>query len=139
LKPLVVVPALAAIVLGTYAAMGRGHAVPDILLMVFLSSLFGLFSPLMRTLMNEAIPSSRDRATLLSFESMGRRVLFAAASPLFGRAVESSSLHATFTGTAWVALVLYATLAAFAITTPALPKRHERAEEGPTAITSYID
>jgi hypothetical protein len=89
--------------------------------------------------MNEAIPSSRDRATLLSFESMGRRVLFAAASPLFGRAVESSSLHATFTGTAWVGLVLYATLGAYAITTPPLPLSRERTEEGPTSITSYID
>jgi hypothetical protein len=90
--------------------MGLGAGVVDIGMMVLLSSAFGLFSPLMRALMNRLIPASRDRATLLSFESMGRRVLFAAASPLFGRAVEASSLHATFTGTAWVAALAYGVL-----------------------------
>jgi predicted MFS family arabinose efflux permease len=105
-----VVLALVVFLVATYGIMGLGAGVVDIGMMVLLSSAFGLFSPLMRALMNRLIPASRDRATLLSFESMGRRVLFAAASPLFGRAVEASSLHATFTGTAWVAALAYGVL-----------------------------
>lgn len=106
----ILVPGLAVLAVGVYALMGRGNAALDIALMVILSSAFGLFSPLMRSVMNRLIIDSRDRATLLSFESMGRRLLFALASPLFGRAVEGSSLHATFTGTAWVAAVGYIAL-----------------------------
>jgi sugar phosphate permease len=106
---------LALFAVGTYAVMGLGIGSVDIAMMVLLSSAFGLFSPLMRALMNRTISSSRDRATLLSFESMGRRLLFAAASPLFGRAVEGSSLHASFTGTAWVAAGAYALLGVVAL------------------------
>lgn len=98
-----------------YAVMGGNRAVPCIATMVLVASAFGLFSPLMRALMNSLITSTRDRATLLSFEGMARRLLFALVSPLFGRAVEASSLHATFTGTAWVAGVAYTSLAVVAL------------------------
>lgn len=107
--------ALAFFLVGSYALMGLGFALVDVVTMVFLSSAFGLFSPLMRALMNREIPGPRDRATLLSFESMGRRLLFAAASPLYGRAVEASSLHASFTGTACVATAAYVLLALVAL------------------------
>jgi hypothetical protein len=91
--------------------MGENRALPCTVIMVLVASVFGLFSPLMRALMNSLITSTRDRATLLSVEGMARRLLFALVSPLFGRAVEASSLHATFTGTAWLAGVAYVSLA----------------------------
>lgn len=106
---------LALALIAGYAVMGENRAVPCIAIMVLVASAFGLFSPLMRALMNSLITSTRDRATLLSFEGMGRRLLFAVVSPLFGRAVEASSLHATFTGTAWVAGISYASLAVVAL------------------------
>ena len=98
-----------------YALMGEDHGVLCTALMVALASSFGLFSPLMRALMNRLIEGPRDRATLLSVEGMGRRLLFAAVSPVFGRAVEASSLHTTFTGTAWVAALAYAVLGVSAL------------------------
>lgn len=98
-----------------YAIMGENRALPCTVTMVLVASVFGLFSPLMRAIMNSIIQGTRDRATLLSVEGMARRLLFALVSPLFGRAVEASSLHATFTGTAWVAGLTYASLALFAL------------------------
>ena len=130
------VPALAVVVVGIYVVMGYGIGVVDVVAMMVLSSLFGLFSPLMRALMNRAIPTSRDRATLLSFESMGRRLLFAAASPLFGRAVESSSLHATFSGTAWVAIIMYVALGFYTLGTPRIVPPQDSG--GRTALNSYV-
>jgi len=97
-----------------YLLMGEAHGTLCTVLMVLLASAFGVFSPLMRALMNRIIEGPRDRATLLSVEGMGRRLLFAAMSPLFGRAVEASSLHATFSGTAWVAAIAFALLGASA-------------------------
>jgi MFS family permease len=97
-----------------YFLMGEAHGTLCIVLMIMLASAFGVFSPLMRALMNRIIEGPRDRATLLSVEGMGRRLLFAAMSPLFGRAVEASSLHATFAGTAWVAAIAFTVLGASA-------------------------
>ena len=98
-----------------YAVMGENRALPCTVIMVLVASAFGLFSPLMRALMNSLITSTRDRATLLSVEGMARRLLFALVSPIFGRAVEASSLHATFTGTAWLAGTAYVSLAVAAL------------------------
>jgi hypothetical protein len=111
----VVVAVLAAFMVAIYALMGLGFGVLCVACMILLSSSYGIFSPLMRTLMNRLIRSSHDRATLLSVESMGRRVLNAVVSPLFIRAAESSSLHAAFTGTAYVAALLYLALACAAV------------------------
>ncbi len=99
---------------GAYMLMGEAHGTLCTVLMVLLASAFGVFSPLMRALMNRLIEGPRDRATLLSIEGMGRRLLFAAMSPLFGRAVEASSLHAAFAGTAWVAGIAFTLLGAAA-------------------------
>ncbi|MBL8602567.1 MAG: MFS transporter [Myxococcales bacterium] len=106
--------ALGLFLLAAYALMGTDHGLLCVPLMVLLATAFGVFSPLMRMLMNRVIVHSHERATLLSVEGMGRRLLFAAISPLFGRAVEASSLHATFSGTAWVAGAAYLALGAFA-------------------------
>lgn len=118
-------PGLALCLVAAYAIMGQDHPVYCTLTMVLVASASGLFSPLMRAMLNRAIDSPRDRATLLSIEGMGRRLLFAAASPLFGRAVEASSLHTTFSGTAWVTGVSYVLLgvgAVFAFTSTRRPK-----------------
>ncbi len=106
-----------------YSFMGEDHALLCTALMVGLAGSFGLFSPLMRALMNRLIEGPRDRATLLSVEGMGRRLLFAAISPVFGRAVEASSLHTTFTGTAWVATIAYAVLGVSALLSFRIPAR----------------
>ncbi len=106
---------LAGGLVAAYGFMGEDHAPLCTVLMIALAGSFGLFSPLMRALMNRLIEGPRDRATLLSVEGMGRRLLFAAVSPVFGRAVEASSLHATFTGTAWVAAIAYAVLGVSAL------------------------
>lgn len=106
---------LAVGLIAAYALMGEDHGWLCTVTMVLLASAFGLFSPLMRALLNRLIDGPRDRATLLSVEGMGRRLLFAAMSPLFGRAVEASSLHATFSGTAWVAGTSYSVLAVAAL------------------------
>ena len=98
-----------------YALMGEDRASLCTVVMVMLASSFGLFSPLMRALMNRLIAEPRDRATLLSVEGMGRRLLFAAISPVFGRAVEASSLHTTFSATAAVAMISYAVLGVSAL------------------------
>jgi MFS family permease len=111
----------ATVLVSAYAAMGEDHGSLCTALMVVLASSFGLFSPLMRALMNRLIDGPRDRATLLSVEGMGRRLLFAAVSPLFGRAVEASSLHATFSGTAWVAAIAFAVLGVSALLSFRLP------------------
>ena len=98
----------------------------------------------MRSLMNRAIDGPRDRATLLSVEGMGRRLLFAAVSPVFGRAVEASSLHATFSGTAWVAGIAYAVLGVSALlsfrfpaaNTPMRPQARATRSSRPSAIAT---
>ncbi len=111
LRSRTVAVSLGAMACGLYAVMGLGVGTLDVLAMVLLSGAQGVFSPMMRALLNRLIQSDRDRATLLSFESMGRRVLFAAVSPLFGRALEASSLHAALGATAWVGALGYLALA----------------------------
>lgn len=102
--------ALGVLACALYAVMGRGVGPVDVAAMVVLSGAQGVFSPLMKRLVNALVVENDSRATLLSFESMGRRVLFAAVSPLFGRALEASSLHATLGATAWVGLASYLAL-----------------------------
>jgi MFS family permease len=128
---------LALVLVGAYALMGEDQAVPCILVMVLLASSFGLFSPLMRALMNRLIEGPRDRATLLSVEGMGRRLLFAAVSPVFGRAVEASTLHSTFTGTAWVASIAFAVLGVSAYLSFRLPAQSPvKRPSRPSAVAS---
>lgn len=114
---------LAAGLVLAYGLMGEDHGALCTTLMICLAGSFGLFSPLMRALMNRLIDGPNDRATLLSVEGMGRRLLFAAVSPVFGRAVEASSLHTTFTGTAWVAALAYAVLGVSALLSFRAPSR----------------
>jgi len=56
----------------------------------------GAFSPLVKSIMNRAIPSSDRRATILSFESMARRMAFGAFSPLLGQMVKEYTLSTGF-------------------------------------------
>jgi hypothetical protein len=62
-------------------------------------------------MLNAAITDSSERSTLFSIESAGRKVLFAAASALFGRAAESASLHQALYGTGMLAVLAYIVLA----------------------------
>jgi MFS family permease len=55
-----------------------------LLVLVIQAPANGLYSPLVKPLLNHEIPDSRRRATVLSVESMVRRALFAIVSPLVG-------------------------------------------------------
>jgi MFS family permease len=94
-----------------FFAMGRGGDSSCLGSMLAAAALFGLFQPLARKLLNEAITASGERATLFSIDSAGRKVLFAAASALFGRAAESASLHSALRAVSWLSLVAYTVLA----------------------------
>ncbi len=106
-----VVVALSVATTALFFAMGLGGDVLCFVMMLFAAGLFGLFQPLARKLLNAAILQSTERATLFSIESAGRKVLFAIASALFGRAAESASLHQALYATGLVAVLAYAILA----------------------------
>lgn len=55
-----------------------------LLVLVIQAPANGLYSPLVKPLLNHEIPDSRRRATVLSVESMARRGAFAVVSPLVG-------------------------------------------------------
>jgi MFS family permease len=111
LRGATVVTALAAATVALFFVMGRGSSAACGASMLATAALFGMFQPLARRMLNAAIDGSGERATLFSLESAGRRVLFAAASALFGRAAESASLHGALRATGWLALLAYAVLA----------------------------
>ena len=94
-----------------FVLMGRLSDVLCISTMLLIAGLFGIFQPLERRLLNTAIADSEHRATLFSIESTSRRVVFALASALFGRAAESSTLHGAFRATAWIVAISYGLLA----------------------------
>jgi hypothetical protein len=107
----VVVVALALATTVLFFVMGASSDALCLAAMLLAAGLFGLFQPLARKLLNGAIALSSERATLFSIESAGRKVLFAVASALFGRAAESASLHGALRGAGWLAVGAYAVLA----------------------------
>jgi MFS family permease len=106
-----VVVGLAACAVTSFVLMGRMHDGLCIATMLLIAGLFGVFQPLVRRLLNTAIEDSEHRATMFSVESTSRRVVFALASALFGRAAESSTLHSAFRATAWIAAICYGLVA----------------------------
>lgn len=106
-----VVGALSLAVVALFFVMGAAHDLSCIAAMLAAAALFGLFQPLARKLLNSAILRSSERATLFSVESAGRKLLFALASALFGRAAESASLHGALRAVGWLSLGAYAVLA----------------------------
>ncbi len=54
----------------------------------------GVYSPLSKELLNREIEDSSHRATILSVESMARRLAFGLFAPLVGIMIDRHSLHA---------------------------------------------
>lgn len=74
-------PALMAL---SYLAMGRWFTGWGIGLLVLQMLVNGIYSPLSKELLNREISDSSQRATVLSMESMSRRLVFGIVSPLVG-------------------------------------------------------
>lgn len=94
-----------------FFAMGTRNDALCVVMMLGASGLFGLFQPLSRKLLHAVIQQSTERATLFSIESAVRKVLFALASALFGRAAESASLHQALKAAGLLAVLAYVLLA----------------------------
>lgn len=107
----VVVTSVALGTVAVFVLMGRQSHATCLVAMLCVAALFGVFQPLERALMNRAITDDQPRATLFSLESVGRRLTFAFASALFGRAAESASLHGALRATAFLATFAYIILA----------------------------
>jgi predicted MFS family arabinose efflux permease len=78
----------------SYAAMGRFFASWGIALLAVQSLVNGVFSPFSKELINREIPDSGLRATVLSFESMARRIAFGAFAPVCGVLIDGRGLSA---------------------------------------------
>lgn len=80
----------------TYLAMGRWFAGWGLSLLVLQMLVNGIYSPLSKDLLNREIPDSRQRATVLSMESISRRLAFGIASPLVGLFLDRVSVPMGF-------------------------------------------
>ncbi len=78
---IVILPLVMAV---TYMLMGTLFTSFGVLLLAAQMLVNGIFSPLSKELLNREIPNSNQRATVLSLESMSRRLVFGIASPLAG-------------------------------------------------------
>lgn len=80
----------------TYLAMGSRFAPWGVALLAAQSLVNGVYSPLSKELLNREIADSRQRATVLSVESMARRLIFGVASPLVGVSMDRYSVASGF-------------------------------------------
>jgi len=87
----VVLPLLVAL---AYLALGRWFTVWGIGIMIVPAFANGLFSPFSKELLNREIADSGQRATVLSVESMARRLAFGAFTPIAGWLVDRHGLGA---------------------------------------------
>jgi hypothetical protein len=75
---------LPAVLGGSYLVLGRWAATWGILLLVAQKAVDGVYSPLTKELLNREITDSGARATVLSVESMVRRMVFSLFAPAIG-------------------------------------------------------
>jgi MFS family permease len=78
----------------TYVVLGRFAASWGVLLLMAQKAVDGIYSPLTKELMNRELPEAGARATVLSVESMVRRLAFCAFAPLIGVLIDRISLAA---------------------------------------------
>jgi predicted MFS family arabinose efflux permease len=78
----------------SYALLGRFFAVWGVALLAVQSLVNGLYSPFSKELLNREIADSGQRATVLSVESMARRLAFGAFAPVAGLLIDSHGLNA---------------------------------------------
>ena len=92
------------LVLGlSYLLLGRFSATWGVLLLLAQKAVDGVYSPLTKDLIQRDVPDSGARATVLSVESMVRRLVFCVFAPLCGLLVDRFSLSAALYGCAAVA------------------------------------
>ncbi len=77
---------------GSYGALGFWFVGWGIALLAVQSVVNGIFSPFSKELINREIADSGQRATVLSVESMGRRLAFGAFAPVAGVLIDSHGL-----------------------------------------------
>ena len=77
----------------SYAVLGRYFAVWGVALLAVQSLVNGLYSPFSKELLNREIADSGQRATVLSVESMARRLAFGAFAPVAGVLIDAHGLH----------------------------------------------
>jgi MFS family permease len=78
----------------TYLVLGRFAASWGVVLLLAQKAVDGVYSPLTKELINRDVPDSGARATVLSVESMVRRLAFCAFAPLLGVLMDHVSLSA---------------------------------------------
>jgi predicted MFS family arabinose efflux permease len=99
----------------SYAVLGRFFAVWGIALLAVQSLVNGLYSPFSKELLNREIADSGQRATVLSVESMARRLAFGAFAPVAGVLIDAHGLHAALYLCAGAGLIGAALLVAMEI------------------------
>jgi predicted MFS family arabinose efflux permease len=80
----------------SYAVLGRFVTVFGIGLLAVQSLVNGIYSPFSKELLNREIADSGQRATVLSVESMARRLAFGAFAPIAGLLIDSHGLNAAY-------------------------------------------
>lgn len=78
----------------SYFVLGRWFAVWGVALLAVQSMANGLYSPFSKELLNREIADSGQRATVLSVESMARRLAFGAFAPIAGVLIDAHGLGA---------------------------------------------
>src|SRR5262249_37905376 len=99
----------------SYVVLGRWFAVWGVAIMSIQAVANGLYSPLSKELLNREIADSGQRATVLSVESMGRRLAFGAFTPLAGWLIDRHGLGAGMFACAAVGVLGAAVLVAGAV------------------------
>ena len=79
-----------------HLALGRWFIWCGTLFLALQAVANGLYSPISKQLINREITDSQTRATVLSVESMARRICFGAFAPLAGIAIDRHSLGSGF-------------------------------------------
>src|SRR4029079_12909600 len=78
----------------SFVVMGRFIAVWAVALLAVQSLVNGIYSPFSQELLNREIADSGQRATVLSVESMARRLAFGAFAPIAGVLIDAHGLNA---------------------------------------------
>jgi MFS family permease len=114
----------------SYLLLGRFAASWGVLLLLAQKAVDGVYSPLTKDLIQRDVPDSGARATVLSVESMVRRVAFCVFAPICGLLVDRVSLAAGLYGCAVVAALGAAALLgvrrSFRLETPTRPLEQAR-------------
>jgi predicted MFS family arabinose efflux permease len=99
----------------SYLALGRWFAIWGIGFLVVQALVNGLYSPFSKELLNREIADSGQRATVLSVESMARRLAFGAFAPVAGVLIDAHGLHAALYLCAGAGLIGFALLVASSV------------------------